>query len=499
MPSDLQLAQDSDASRPMSDSNNNRVTNVDDPAAPNIGGGIPQGVDPNSISGLGGTPSTPPPPPKPPIHTRIAEGIMHALGGSDGKPGDWAKATIAGALAGLGGAAAAPVKRGAPISGGIGLGAAAATQQRQQQQQQQVENSQKQQQIDLQKQREQREASNQSAELDLRKAENARAQAQSVRDAATFEKNLTVMDQHIAANNFESMKQNAEYLEGQSAKWDALNKIGAKPLEINGAKSPEFEHLGEAEDFAAKNSDAVINGYMSHIVRNPTSGKWSIMEIPNDGPKWRDLTDAKGKTIKVLADSQAYLAMQEQVAKTKHFLNTAGRSSLELKEELEGYKEQGSVKGARKELTKVGGDYAKLSPGSKEALLHDANDRFSKAQAGLEKELQKPEELRDKDTVDTLTSLRNEYAKEVRSLTPHPFPGQDKPKTAPELPDEKRSAITLRLKNFSPEEQLQFIQSTKMLSDADKQKLIEELGLKQQAPAAPAAQPQEAQPEAPQG
>ena len=73
-----------------------------------------------------------------------------------------------------------------------------------------------------------------------------------------------------------------------------------------------------------------------------------------------------------------------------------------------------------------------MSPGSKSALLHDANDRFLKAQTGLEKELNKPEDLRDKDTVDYLTTARNQYAKEVATLTRPSFvsPPGEAPATA---------------------------------------------------------------------
>ena len=216
----------------------------------------------------------------------------------------------------------------------------------------------------------------------------------------------------------------------------------------------------------------------------------------------REVTDAAGNKQQMLLTPAEYLDKQEQIAKTKHYLLTANKSSLELKMELEAYKEEGTAKWARKELTRVGGDYAKLSPGSREALLRDVNDRFSKAQAGLEKELQKPEELRDKDTVDTLTKLRNEYAGEAQKLwNSHPN-DVGEPKQAPakpagekqtsQLPDAQKQAITLRLKNMPPDQQRAAINASKLLSQADKDAIIKELGLEQKAAPAEETAPEPA-------
>ena len=455
------------------------------PEAPSIGGPAPVAAP---IEGAA--------PAKPPLHARIAEGIMHALGGSDGKPGDWAKAVLAGGLAGMG-TAAREHARG--FAAGLGEGAEGVMDKARQARQQAVENAnkqkeiqQRQQQIDLEKQRTQSDVTNASERLKLAQAEDARRQAESIRDAAVFEKKVALMDQDIKKGDFEGMKNAAEYMDVQSSKWNALQKVGAQSLKIDGAASPEFDHLGDAENFATKNQDQIIGNHSLQIVRNPDSGKYAIMEVPQDKATMRDVVDAAGNHQQMLLTPAEYLDKQEQIAKTKHYMLTASKSSLELKEELEAYKEEGTVKFARKELTRVNGDYTKLSPGSREALLRDVNDRFSKAQAGLEKELQKPDELRDKDTVDTLTRLRNEYAGEAQKLWndhPNNVGAPPAPKAAEKqnqqvLPDEQRKAVTLRLKNMQPDQQMAAINSSKLLSQADKDALIKDLGLTPaQAPA----------------
>jgi hypothetical protein len=160
------------------------------------------------------------------------------------------------------------------------------------------------------------------------------------------------------------------------------------------------------------------------------------METPYEPPKWHDFKDAAGKDQRVFTDTMGALAAEKEVAQTKHYLNVAGKSSLELKEELEGYKEQGTVKGARKELTSVGGDYTKLSPGSKSALLGDAQNQFTKVNTLLERIESKISDLRTPEEEETLAKykpVRDSYAQTIADLTRPswvPKPGEEKPTAA---------------------------------------------------------------------
>jgi hypothetical protein len=435
---DLQIADQIDGSRPMSDPNNSRVFD-EEPDAPDLGTGITPPPVGGGLTGATGQPAAPATPT--PVHQKVAQSILSAFSGSDGTAGGFLRSVLAGGLAGASAAASAPQQKGGGVAHGLALGGGAGYQsvlneqaQARQQKQQNLENQQKQAAIDLAKQKAELEKTTGDREYDLRLREDARQQAASIRDAAAFEKRGVLMDQQIAAGNFEGLKQQADYIQKSADDWNDLQGHGGTRLKVNGAESPEFDHLGDAEDFAMQHPDESIHGqFKTRLMRNPDTGKWAIMETPYEQPKWHEVTDASGKPQKIFTDTQGALAAQKEIAETKHYLNVASRSSLELKEELEGYKEQGTVKGARKELDAVGGDYSKLSPGSKSALLHDANDRFLKAQTGLEKELNKPEDLRDKDTVDFLTNARNTYAKEVATLTRPSFvspPGEETPAPA---------------------------------------------------------------------
>jgi len=393
-----------------------------EPTAPLISG-TPSGVEANS--GLGGAAAQPVKPTAPvPLHSKIAEGIIHAFAGTDGTAGSALKSALAGGLAGLAAAARTPRQPGAPILSGLGVGAEAAIKQREQQteranalKQQGVENQEKQQTIDLAKQREQRESTTGDRDYDLRLREDARQQAESVRKGVEFEKRSTLLDQAIKEGDYNSLKQHAADLQTYADQWNDLQSHGGKRLVVNGAESPEFDHLGDARDFAISNFDAAAHPDMkTRLMRNPETGKWAIMETPYEAPKWHDITDATGKPQKIYTDTMGALAAQEQVAKTKHYLAVAGKSSLDLKKDLEEYKEDGTVKGARKKLNENGGDYSKLGEGDKEALLGDASKRFNMAQTGLEKELQKPEDLQDKASVDFLKQQRDMYAKEISTL-----------------------------------------------------------------------------------
>jgi hypothetical protein len=380
-----------------------------------------------------------------PLHSKIAEGIIHAFSGTDGSAGSALRSALAGGLAGLAAAAKTPLKPGAPMLGGLGVGAEAGFNQTQKNTaikneyaQQQLENSQKQQKMDLEKQKEARETSTGDRDYDMRLREDGRQQAESLRKGVDFEKNSTLQDQAIRRGDYSYTKQMADDLQTYTTDWNDLTAHGGKILKVNGADSPEFDHLGDAQAFALKNFDNVAHPDMkTRLMRNPESHKWAIMETPYEPPKWHDFKDAAGKDQRVFTDTMGALAAEKEVAQTKHYLNVAGKSSLELKEDLERYKEEGTVKGARKELTTVGGDFTKLSPGSKSALLGDAQNQFTKVNTLLERIESKQSELRTPEEEETLAKckpVRDSYASTIADLTRPswiPKPGEEKPTATP--------------------------------------------------------------------
>lgn len=83
-------------------------------------------------------------PPPTPLHSKIADGIIHAFAGTDGSAGSALRSALAGGLAGLAAASRTNFKPGSAALGGLGVGATAAINQAQQQRQQALENQQKQ-------------------------------------------------------------------------------------------------------------------------------------------------------------------------------------------------------------------------------------------------------------------------------------------------------------------------------------------------------------------
>ena len=379
-----------------------------------------------------------------PLHSKIAEGIIHAFAGTDGSAGSALKSALAGGLAGLAAAAKTPLKPGAPMLSGLGIGAEAGmaqtqknTQMKNEYAQQQLENSQKQQKMDLEKQKEARETTTGDRDYDMRLREDARQQAESLQKGVTFEKNTTLQDQAIKRGDYSMTKQIADDLQTYTDQYNDLTAHGGSRLKVNGAPSPEFEHLGDAQKFALQNFDATAHPDMkTRLMRNPETHLWNIMETPYEPPKWHDFKDASGKDQRVFTDTMGALAAEKEVAQTRHYLNVAGKSSLELKEDLENFKEEGSVKGARKELTKVGGDFTKLSPGSKSALLGDAQNQFTKVNTLLERIESKQVDIRtpeEEETLNRYKPVRDSYANTIADLTrPNwvPKPGTEKPAAA---------------------------------------------------------------------
>jgi hypothetical protein len=399
-------------------------------------------------AGLGGAAAGPLKPQQAPLHSRIAEGIIHAFAGTDGTAGSALKSALAGGLAGLAAAAKTPMKPGAPILGGLGIGAEAGmaqtqknTAQKNEFAQQQLENAQKKQTIDLAQQREQREGSQFDQEQKIRVMENARQQAESLQRGKEMEQRAVLVDQQIAAGKYDAVKKTADDLRFYSDRVDALKRSGGQILKVNGSEAPSFDHLGDAQTYAAKNFDAVAHPeYATELVQDPGSLKWQIYEKKYEPLKDWTIKDSTGKPMSIYTDSTGKIAAEKQIAETRHYNNIANKSSLDLKRDLESFKEEGTVKGARKELNKVGGDYTKLSPGSKSALLGDAQNQFTKVNTLLERIESKQVDIRTPEEEDMLNQykpVRDAYAHTIADITRPswvPKPGEEPAKPAAQAP-----------------------------------------------------------------
>ena len=131
----------------------------------------------------------------PDMGSTIAKAQIAAGQTNHGTARDWAENAVAGvqaALAGFG--AAGDVPAGAGALYGVGKAAEQGQQNRQRQAALKTEQAQRQQQIDLEKQRVGNEQTNQDRDYQLRLAENARQQAESVRAMSEHDKRMVQMD-----------------------------------------------------------------------------------------------------------------------------------------------------------------------------------------------------------------------------------------------------------------------------------------------------------------
>jgi hypothetical protein len=333
-----------------------------------------------------------------PMAEKIAQHQIRAGLQNPGGAKEWAQNVVSGvnaALAGFG--AGRKVPPGAGALYGVGAAARQAQEARQKGREQQFENNAKTRQLDLEERRTKNEEETGQTDRDVKLAENARQQANNIREASEHDARMRHMDDAHTAANFELMKADVDWREEQIEKEDNIKKAGGKILKIGGQESPAFEDLGKAEQYANQNDlgkNAHENGYRSRILYG-ADHQYHIYEVPDDPPKWHTITDADGKSQRVLTDSTGLLNYQDKIAQVRHLNAESVKDLDQAKKALDNYKDAGTVKAARTELNSVGGDYSKLSPGAKEALTTDAQKRFqltSNVLSAAQKELEKDDD-----------------------------------------------------------------------------------------------------------
>src|SRR5260370_30833466 len=95
--------------------------------------------------------------------------------------------------------------------------------------QQQEDRQRKQAQQDAEEKRRNQESQNQLDEVTLRKAADARAQQESIRQSVEHEKRMTMLDQSIQTGNWEQAQRTAKSAQDQVAFSNALQGVGATP------------------------------------------------------------------------------------------------------------------------------------------------------------------------------------------------------------------------------------------------------------------------------
>ncbi|HXC44497.1 MAG TPA: hypothetical protein VNY51_13365 [Candidatus Dormibacteraeota bacterium] len=262
------------------------------------------------------------PGPSAPLSANIAQNTLQA---NRQNPGNWAQNIVAGvtsALAGFSSPKEAPI--GAGYLSGIGQAAQGMLAQRQKN----IENQREQQKLDTQQQ-------NQDREYQLKVAENARQQAQSIREQSDHDLRMKAFRTEQTSREFNLMKDEADFRQSQLDKEDALRRIGAKPFQIAGQDAPAFDDLGQAEDFANKNGLANSTHENDHRTRIVLGGdmKYHLYDVPDEGMKEYTLKDPSGKEVKIFTDPLGALNYQEKVSQIRH--SSAESNELDAKAAME--------------------------------------------------------------------------------------------------------------------------------------------------------------------
>jgi hypothetical protein len=339
-------------------------------------------------------PPQPAPAPSPEQQAAVAQNAKHNAigrffstlvgGGSGSSASQMWRSVVGGALvagiAGAGAAENAPVIHGpyGDVRDSSIVGAAArGLQAGRDIAQQQIDRQQKQAQID--KQDKQREFENQIQMDDqtLRKAADARAQQESIRSSVEHSKRMTILDQSIAAGNFESTQRAAQVAQQQVSFFNALQDVGAQPLQGSDGEPLQFGNLAEAEKAAHDNPKFFIGDFKTRTAYNPTANKYEIYRVPETDIKNVQLKDpvtGQMHTIPRMTASEYldYTTKVQNLQKSKLEMTKIGAEITRLQTDT---RASGLYGNALKELNgaadKDGNvDLNKISSGSR-AVLYD--------------------------------------------------------------------------------------------------------------------------------
>ena len=396
---------------------------------------------------------------------QIAQNVIQAGIQNNGSPRDWAENTVASvtaALAGFGAAGKVPPGAGALY----GVGAAARQGQARQdelnkekaaQHNEQIAQQQRQETINLEKQRQSTEESQWGKDYQIRLAENARQQANQIKEFAVDDANLQrLTDEHNEANQ-KALYDHAAFMEKQLEYTATAHRNGWKLME----GAPTFNDLGQAEKWAEQ-ADLASNMHVAGYVHRPLLNPDMTINIglqPDDGVKEVTLPKmdlSKGTFTTHLDDLGVanYMDNYSKLKKASAETREANARADELEAEASKFrnlsKGDDTLKGARQAFDKTvdlahpNGDFNSLPPGQKEILAENARkqyqvtyaatqrakDEFKKmvSQAGVDGGLPIDEKTGEVDTnsneykdaksqLDRLTEALNEAQDDMNSFT----------------------------------------------------------------------------------
>ena len=342
---------------------------------------------------------------QPSLGPQIAQNVISAGIQNNGSPRDWAENTVASvtaALAGFGAAGKVPAGAGALY----GVGAAARQSQARQDEQRKlqmeqqnvkVQQQQKQEEINNEQQRTKDQETQWGKDYQIRLAENARQQANQIKEFALDDANLQhLTDEHNEANQ-KALYEHAAFMETQLEKTALAHRNGWKLME----SAPTFTDLGQAEKWADQAdlaSNMHVTGYVHRPLLNPDM-TISIGLQPDDGVKEVTLPkmDGKGNFTTHLDDLGVgnYLDNYQKIKKATAETREANARADELEAEATKFrtlsKGDDTLKGARQAFDKTvdlahpQGDFNALNPGQKEVLAENARKQYQLTYAATQR------------------------------------------------------------------------------------------------------------------
>lgn len=279
-------------------------------------------------------------------------------------PKDWAMV----ALAGIQGAMQAFAKRPGPNMG-----------------EQMYQNKIQQDQLAQQKQQQQADLNLRQRTATREEQELAFRQAQAVREMGEHDLRMKNLGLEYDDRTRKLMEDEINWQQGQEDHEQSLLRNGARITQLGGVDTPAFDSLGQIENYATKNFDALraASSPTGHIFTiRPVLGadnKYHLYTIPLDEANQvskRTYVDANGQTREVYSTPHEAMMLDEQAARIRRTNEEANLDHTRAIEDKQKLAETDTVKAARRHLTGVKGDYSKLTPGEKDALRDDYEKRY---------------------------------------------------------------------------------------------------------------------------
>lgn len=310
------------------------------------------------------------------------------------------RSLIGGALVGMGAAENAPVTARGPygdvkdtsMGGAASRGFQAGMGQAEQQQDRQRKQAQQQ----KEEARRDQESKIQLDDSVLRKHADARAQQASIDASVEHEKGMRVLDQRIAAGDWDAAQKITERANQQVKFFNDLNEVGGKPLTGSDGQPLQFATHEEAEQAAHDNPKFFIGDFKTRTAYDPTTNKFSVYKVPDTdikNVKLKDAQDGSIHTIPRMSPSE-YLDYQTRVQNLKKGALEVEKVTAEIGRLKNDVKASGLYGAALKELSgatdKDGNvDLTKISAGNRTVLYeHSAKgleDGLRARSAAIEK------------------------------------------------------------------------------------------------------------------